>query len=1199
MRLKILEVQGYKSFANKVEFLFDGGITAIVGPNGSGKSNVADAIRWVLGEQSYTNLRGKKTEDMIFSGSDGRARLGLASVTLVLDNTDKWLPLDFSEVTISRRAYRSGENEYFLNGSRVRLKDVSELLAKSGLSRQTYTVIGQGTIDRVLSLHAEERRKLFEEAAGITFHRQKRAETLARLEATRANLLRINDIVKEIEPRMQHREKQAQRAEEYNRIMTHLDGLLRVWYGYRWGQGQQGLREAKARLRESEATLKNQREQFETLEHELGGLRAQQTELRTSLSGWYAENNRLRSQAEVIQRELAVSEERARQHAAQREEILAELRPLNEQLEQHLRQIREAETELQSIKLDLQQAEKSLHAVQQQLNQHQAQRQNLLNRQTTAEKQVRHLSTALTERQTRLAQFEERRAALLAERNACEQEISRLTQEQQQLQATQAQLSAEVAQIEADLSLLETQQTQQRDRLSQLDGLAEQLKSQMAAVQRQEDGLKARQDVLGKLRSEMSGYFEGVRAVLQSEAGLTGLIGPVSQVIQAPPDLEIAIEAALGGRLQDVVANTFADAEKAIAYLKQNRAGRATFLPLDTIRPGPTLNPPNTPGVLGLASQLVKVEPHLRLIAELTLNRTLVVEDLPAARRAFAAMQGGFQIVTREGELMRSGGAVTGGQDKRQKGQEGTFLAREREWRELPAQLAELSRAYESLSSQLADAHEQAGKVKKGLQALIEEQRQKMAGRQAGQAKADQSARALEQVTRNIGWQRELQAKAEAELSRLTQRQADTQAEIARLEQERQAAESTVRDLAAKAETLSAETLLAELSQVRMQVATVQGQHQNQQALLSGLQAARQGLTRQIESKQARAQALAAERESLQQQQEVLRAKGQEFSAHLGQFTGQIEAAEKQVAELAARQAKLEQSETHQRQRLQRLEAEHNRVALEAARRQDELDNLQRQIQADLGLVSLEMAEEQVGQPVLPIRPLVSELPVVEELLPGVEEDVIRLKVQLRRLGNINLEAPREYAELRERYEFLTGQMADLEAAAADLKEVIRKLDEAMQESFTTTFKQVAKEFQRYFKALFGGGEAQLLLTDPDNLIDTGVDIAARPPGKRLQSLALLSGGERSLTAQALIFALLKISPTPFVIFDEVDAMLDEANVSRFRDALTALARDIQFIVITHNRKTIEAANTIYGISMGDDSVSQAYSLKIDEWVKP
>jgi chromosome segregation protein len=1199
LRLKSLEVQGYKSFANKVEFIFDEGITAVVGPNGSGKSNVADAIRWVLGEQSYSNLRGKKTEDMIFSGSDGRARLGLASVTLVLDNTDKWLPLDFSEVTVSRRAYRSGENEYFLNGSRVRLKDVTEILAKSGMGRQTYTVIGQGTIDRVLSLHAEERRKLFEEAAGITFHRQKRAETLAKLEATRANLLRINDIVKEIEPRMQHREKQAQRAQEYNLLMTHLDGLMRVWYGYRWGQGQSQLREAKLRLRESEALVKTQREQFTALERDINALRAQQTDLRGNLGGWYTENNRLHSQAETIQRELAVSEERAKQYLAQREEILGELQPLVVDLTAQKQQFAEAEAVLQAINQELRQAEAALRAAQQQLDGHQAQRQNVLARQGAAEKQVRQLATDLTERQARLNQLEERRTALLTDRANYETEISRLTTEQQELEVEQEQLTTELVALKADLTLLETRQAQQRDVLGQLDQAAEQLKGQMAAWQRQEDTLKARQDMLGKLRSDMSGYFEGVKAVLQPEAGLSGIIGPVSQVMQVPPNLEVAIEAALGGRLQDVVVETFAAAEAAIAHLKESRSGRATFLPLDTLRPGAALSvPKNTPGVVGLASELVAVEPHLRPIAASTLNRTLIVDDLPAARRAFAVMQGSFQIVTREGELMRSGGSVTGGRDRRQKGQEGTFLAREREWRELPGQIAEVAQAYQALSSQLADNHEQAAGIKKQMQHLAREQEQKSARRNEVQAIADKVSRSLEQLARNIGWQQELLTKAGAELGRLDQRQAETRREMAQLEQQRQAAAETARQLTDEASTLSAEKLLAEVSQTRAMVTTIQGRQKSQQALLASQQAAQQQLARQIESKQARANSLAAEREILLKQQQALQARSQEFSGQLEQFTSKIEATERQLTELLARQAQLEQTESHLRQRLQRSEAEHSRTSLEAARRQDELDHLQRQIQDDLGLVNLEMSEEQVGQPVLPIRPLVSDLPVVEELPPGVEEDVIRLKVQVRRLGNINLDAPREYAELRERYDFLTGQMNDLEAAATDLKEIILKLDQTMEESFSGTFQQVAKEFQRYFKALFGGGEAQLLLTDPDNMIDTGVDIAARPPGKRLQSLALLSGGERSLTAQALIFALLKISPTPFVIFDEVDAMLDEANVGRFRDALTVLARDIQFILITHNRKTIEAAKTLYGISMGDDSVSQVYSLKIDEWLE-
>jgi chromosome segregation protein len=1198
MRLKSLELQGYKSFANKAAFIFDDGITAVVGPNGSGKSNVADAIRWALGEQSYTTLRGKKTEDMIFSGSDGRARLGMAAVTLVLDNSDKWIPLDFSEVTISRRAYRSGENEYFLNGSRVRLKDVNELLAKSRLGRQTYTVIGQGTIDRVLSLHADERRKLFEEAANIIFHRQKRAETLAKLEATHANLLRLNDIVKEIEPQLKRMEKQALRADEYARLMTHLDGLLRVWYGYRWGQGQLQLREATARLRESDAAVEAQRGRLATLEGEIGELRAEQTELRAKLGTWYTENNQRYAQAEAIQRKLAVNEERARQYAAQREEILGELQSLTPNLETQKQFVDEAQEKLAAINQELHQAEAAMRAAQQRLDAHQAQRQNILARQAVAEKRMRQLATDLTERQVWLTQLAERHEGLLAERQTRESEISQLAQQQAELQARQSQLSDELAALDEKRATLEGQQTEQQALLARLQETAEQLKAQRVDWQRREDSLTARQDVLDKLRSGLAGYYEGVRAILQPEAKLAGITGPVSQVLQVPSDLEVAIEVALGSRLQDVVVDSFADAETAITYLKKHKKGRATFLPLDTIRPGRAVTVPDTPGVIGLASELVEVEQDLRPIVELTLNRTVVVDDLPAARRAFAVMKGRFQIVTREGELMRSGGAVTGGRQAGKQDQQGTLLAREREWRELPQQIAEASEAQQSLSSQLEDNHAERAAIEQKIQGLVDKQQQKNAQRTELQARADQARRSLEQLADNIGWQEELQAKAEAELERLEQRQDEIQQETAQLEQEQREAEETARQLAREVKALSAENLLAELNQAKNGVALIQGRQKSQQAILENHQASQRQLSTQIEHKQNRAESLAAEREALLQQQQELQTDSQDFRRQLEQFAAQISDTENRLAELETRQQQQERVEINLRHQLQRLEAEHSRASLEAARRQDELDNLQRQIQDDLGLVTLEMSEEQVGQPVLPIRPLVSDLPVVEVLPPGVEEDVKRLKLQVRRLGNINPDAPREYAELRERYDFLTNQMADLEAAAADLKEVMAKLDATMEEAFTTTFQKVAQEFQAYFKVLFGGGETQLLLTDPDNLIETGVDIVARPPGKRLQSLALLSGGERSLTAQALIFALLKISPTPFVIFDEVDAMLDEANVERFREALTTLARDIQFIIITHNRKTIEAANTLYGISMSEDSVSEVYSLRIDEWLE-
>jgi chromosome segregation protein len=794
--------------------------------------------------------------------------------------------------------------------------------------------------------------------------------------------------------------------------------------------------------------------------------------------------------------------------------------------------------------------------------------------------------------------LEERRESLLAERENRAVEIARLSEQQDELQTKQSELAAELAALDESRADLERRQLQLQETLSQLNQAAQQLQAKLADLQRQESNIKARQDVLGKLRSDMAGYVEGVRAILQPELKLTGIVGPVSQVMQVPSDLEVAIEAALGSRLQDVVVNSFAEAEAAIAYLKENHKGRATFLPLDTIRPGRAVTAPNTPGVVGLASNLVEVEKQLRPIAELTLNRTVVVDDLPTARRVFAAMKGGFQIVTREGELMRSGGAVTGGRSAGEKSQQGTFLAREREWRELPGQIDRIAQAQQSLSSEIEGNGQEVRKVEEEIQALADEQQQLTSQRAEIQALADQASRSLAQLADSMGWNEELQTKTETELEQLERRQVEIQHEMAQLEQEQREAGETAQQLAREVNALSAENLLTELNQAKNAIALIQGRQRSQQAILENQQTAQHQLSAQIESKQRRAESLAAEREALLQQQQTLQADSQNFSRQLEQFAAQIGDAENRLAELETRQQEQERVENNLRHQLQRLETEHGRISLEAARRQDELDNLQRQIQDDLGLVKLEMSEEQVGQPVLPIRPLVSDLPVVDVLPPGVEEDVKRLKMQARRLGNINPDAPREYAELRERYDFLTSQMADLEAAAADLKEVIARLDTTMEEAFTNTFQQVAQEFQRYFKLLFGGGEAQLVLTDPDNLIDTGVDIVARPPGKRLQSLALLSGGERSLTAQALIFALLKISPTPFVIFDEVDAMLDEANVGRFREALSALARDIQFIIITHNRKTIEAANTLYGISMGEDSVSEVYSLKIDEWLE-
>jgi chromosome segregation protein len=1197
MRLKTLEIQGYKSFATKTVFQFDQGITAVVGPNGSGKSNVADALRWALGEQSYSTLRGKKTEDMIFSGSDGRARLGMAQAALILDNSDGWLPVDFTEVTVVRRAYRDGQNEYLLNGSRVRLRDINELLAASSLSRRTYTVIGQGLVDAALSLRAEERRVLFEEAAGITLHRSKRADALQKLDATQANLLRVHDIVSEIEPRLRYLERQAKRSGQHQTISTQLKDLLHIWYGYRWGEGQQRLHEARLGADKSQRALDAHVERLERTAGQITELRARQTQLRTQLGEWHRFSSQLHNEAEALQRELAVGDERARLLSAQREELLSELERLQVTRKAAKERVAEAKSDMARIESELRAAHDQAERLRARLNAHQAERQALLDQQSQVERETRDLADRIAGNQARLAQLGERRTQLGREAEENQGVITVHRQSQETLREQLAEKEGLLQSLIADLDGLETQKKERLTAIQNLSAEAGELEVEIAACQRRQDTLRARQDLLSRMQQDLAGFYEGVRAVLKAahdEATLPGMIGTVAHLLRVPTNLETAIETALGGHLQDVVVETWADAETAIAHLKATQGGRATFLPLDTIHPSEPIRPPKTKGVLGIASDLVTCDERLAQVTRLLLGRTLVVEDLAAARRAFSDMRGGFQIVTRPGELVRSGGSVSGGSVSRDKAG-GGFLAREREWRELPATIAEQESQRQALQASL----EQNQHVQTEHQSRLEELAQRQAKLQATQSSLNQERESLdrenERAEEAIQWQHSLLERLDAELANLDQSEERLRAEIEDFRAAQTQAQERARELANQASTLTAEALLTELSQAQTELAVIEGRQDSHRATLESHEANLAELNARIKTKERRADELLQERETLLARLTTQRDQVSLLNDQIVEIAEHIDPAEEQLSGLEEQQTTIEAEEDQGRETRHRLETEYSRLALEHGRRQDELDMLRRQIEDDLGLVEMELSEDQIGQPYLPLHPLISQLPVVEDLPEGVENDVRRLRVQLGRLGSVNPDAPKEFEELSARHEFLTSQMTDLEQAAADLRQVIAELDRLMEEEFSKTFEAVAKEFRNYFKQLFDGGEAQLVLTDPENLTDTGIDISARPPGKRLQSLNMLSGGERALTAAALIFSLLKVSPTPFCVLDEVDAMLDEANVGRFRQELQKLAEEIQIIVITHNRRTIEAANTIYGVSMGDDSVSRVISLKLDE----
>lgn len=1196
MRVKHLELQGYKTFATKTEFLFDEGITAIVGPNGSGKSNIADAVRWVLGEQSYKTLRGKSTEDMIFSGSESRPRMGMAQAALTLDNSTGWLPVEFSEVTIARRAYRSGENEYLLNGNRVRLRDITELLAKGGLSRRTYTVIGQGLVDAALSLRPEERRALFEEAAGITVHQTKRDSAIAKLEDTRQNLLRVNDIISEIGPRLERLKRQAERAQEYTQLSQELEGLLRLWYGYQWRQGQKALRQAQSRAREQRTQLEERRKELAELERSIAQVRAQQHEKRQQLSQWHRESSALHAEAEKLQRELAVGQERKRLLNQQREEILHEITPLGVNREAQQERIAQIKEELSHIESQLKEGTAQIREAQKQLDHHEGQRQALVAQMAALRQRAFELSTQLTDRQNRLAQLDERREELRGEREGHQQAIA--GQEDQKaiaeegLQAVKGQMDTLQAQVQA----LAAQRQDKENEIEVWQERQAQLQVSLAEIQRQEERLLARQELLAGMREEMAGYQAGVRRVIQaaSTGQLGGIVGTAVSLIEVPAELEAAIETALGTHGQDIVVGTWADAEAAIGFLKQTSGGRATFLPLDTVRLPEPINPPRETGVLGLAVELIDCQAQLRPAFDALLGRAIVVEDLGMARRILGQVARDsypYQIVTLSGEMVHSNGTITGGATEDQG--EG-LLAHEREWRELPDQLAAVRQKRQELEARGQRAEEAHQRLLAALADLEDRQSELGAASEARAAEADAAERQIERLAQEIEWRQGLERQRDEEMATLDEKEADIGQETERVKADHALIQEEMAALEGQLAAMTGDDLYERLAQLKTALAVTEQSREDRKNILRSHQANLEHLEGQIAAKQERADELDREGEALAGQIKELQAREEELSGQIQALAELIEPTEAELVELEGRQVELEGEESDRRSRLQRYETIYSQTALEMERRRDELVRLRQQIQNDLGLVELEMTDLLPGQPPLPLKPLISTLPSVDELPKGLEDEIQRLKVQLKRSGPINPNAPAEYAETLERHIFLTTQIEDLEQAAGSLHQVIAELDRLMEADFSKTFEAVANEFKECFTTLFGGGTAKLVLTDPEDLMETGVDIVVRLPGRRQQSLALLSGGERALTAVALIFAILRTSPTPFCILDEVDAMLDEANIGRFRKMLQELADRTQFVVITHNRGTIEAANTIYGVSMGDDSVSKVISLKLE-----
>lgn len=1189
-RLKSLELHGYKTFASRTIFEFPEQITAIVGPNGSGKSNIADAIRWVLGEQSYSLLRGRKTEDMIFSGSEQRPRAGMASAAIIFDNADGWLPIDYSEVSLARRAYRDGNNEYLINNQRVRLKEISELLAQSGLAERTYTIIGQGLVDAALSLKPEERRRFFEEAAGIGLYRSRREDALNRLETTKRNLERVQDILVELEPRLATLERQARRAAEYERIKADLRVLLRDWYGYYWHHSNAELAHARETLKVQEARLEQARNRMEQVTTEVEALRARMQTARMSLNEWHTQSAEVHRQWEQVSRNLAVLEERQRALSNSQGGLTADLTRLSEEEQVQLNRLANLEAEQKRLQQELDDSNRQLAEAQQLMQIRQKERDRVDTLLREARRVLVSLETGQVQGKAHLSEVANRLDGL---RRTLENYRNSLKTDEQAV--AQAQTLVERAkthreEAEEELHQFEEELVVQRRQLTSLENERRNLQDGRARLEADLSRAKAQLEVLEQAERSLSGMGQGARNLVQAarQGKLKAGIRALSTDLVVPQELETAIAAALSDLLDGLVIDPD-NVELVLDFLANGDQGRANIVTRDA-RAHLIDAPQADPDCLGVASRLVKAPDEVQPILDVLLGMVLVVRNRAAARRLASTLPVGARAVTLQGEVYWSNGIISAGKENR-----GAVVAR-------PRQRLDLQEAVQNSQANLTESLTQIQCVDGALQHSREmaqklEQETRNVSSRVNQLNQEvqQATLNLEKLRQKIEWQRGQIAEVEKQIRAAEEDRKRTQEQIDSAGARIQQANDQVRDHNRTLGGLPLEELQSQVTHWNTSVAvTGRATHEISARVKDArLDTEANRLQQQTlrERISANSNALGqAEREKSELLQQQAR-----LDAEIAALRVKIEPAEAELYALEQEYSRLQANQAAAQQALGVADRYAVQAQTELSHQRDALDNLRRRIEDDFGLVAFEYSEQVEGQTTLPFDGMVEQLPQIHELPADLEENINRQRAQLRRMGQISPESLAEYREVKERRDFMVSQVEDLKKADADLRQVIAELDELMKREFRKTFTAVAAEFRQMFTRLFNGGSATLELVDEENLAEAGIEIEARLPGRREQGLSLLSGGERSLTAAALVFSLLKVSPTPFCVLDEVDAMLDEANVGRYRDLLRELSEKTQFIVITHNRNTVQAADVIYGVTMGRDSASQVISLKLDE----
>ena len=1181
MYLKNIEVQGFKSFAQKINFEFHNGITGIVGPNGSGKSNVGDAVRWVLGEQSAKQLRGGNMQDVIFSGTETRKPLSFASVAITLDNSDHKLPVDFQEVTVTRRLYRSGESEYLINGSACRLKDIHEMFYDTGIGKEGYSIIGQGQIDKILSGKPEERRELFDEAAGIVKFKRRKNTTIKKLEEEQQNLVRVTDILSELTRQLTPLEKQAETAKIYlgkrealkeldvNLFLAeneHTEGLLK--------ELEEKTKTAERQLQETGGAYEKTKEEYDRLEKELESLEEKMESLREETQGKALQKQQLEGQINVLNEQLSAGEQNREHYESRLLSIAEELSKKEEAKKEQQEEGELLKEKTSEMKKKMKKKEEALSNVQENIRECSAAVEDgkneiieILNTRATTKGKAQRFDTMMEQIGIRKAELS--------------QKILKLKSEEEEQSGA---MKRAAAKYEAITALIE-EMNEECNRLNEeVFSIQEQLKNQngqMEAGQAAYHREASRLDSLKNMAERYDGYGNSIRRVMEQKERVPGIEGVVADLIQVNKDYEIAIETALGGSIQNIVTDNEQTAKQMIEFLKKNRFGRATFLPLSSVNARGEFSQKEAlkeEGVIGLASELVNAAPRYQGVIRYLLGRVLVVDHIDHAIAIGRKYRHTLRMVTIEGESLSPGGSMTGGAFRNNS----NLLGRKREIEELEKKVRSLKTELEEMQKSIDESRSKRNVIRDTIADFKEKLRLQYIEQNTAKMSMNQLEEKNEQIQRGY-------LQVQRDQMDMQRQVREVQEDHSRIKKELEESQKDEKELETFIETRQQELdewkneeseALKELEHIRLEVSSM---GQKTQFTMENLSRLSSEISSFIEEKE-------KIRENLKLVKEEMEKKRKDISNlknTIANFDEEEKASKDSLKVLI--EEKEERNKSHKAffEKRDALSSQMSLLDKECFRLKSQAEKIEENREAQISY----MWEEYEITPNNALQYKKEELTDRQEM----QKEIGKIKEEIRCLGTVNVNAIEDYKELLERHTFLSNQYEDLQQAEKTLEQIIEELDEGMRKQFSEKFREIQREFDKAFKELFGGGKGTLELSEDEDILEAGIRIISQPPGKKLQNMMQLSGGEKALTAIALLFAIQNLKPSPFCLLDEIEAALDDSNVGRFAGYLQKLTKNTQFIIITHRRGTMNAADRLYGITMQEKGVSTLVSVDLVE----